>query len=380
MTARPTITARIYAVPRAGTQFVALEGLRAYAAFLIFLVHYWDCYATRALGVDLNGLRLATVPDVGTGVVYYLFASHYGVDLFFFLSGFLICKIVSRSPFEYGRFVMLRFARIYPPFVMSLAVWVYVRVGVQQWYALDAGQLVGNLLFLNALPGLGVTPFNTVTWSLFFEFVFYLSFPAVLALHSRRRVTPGTIVLFAVLFMPVALLLGGFFVRFLSFFGGALLASLPDASIREVASRIPDGLAIALYLSSTALFAQLLSYAFFVPLFVVTTFVLVVKVAYGGGPLHRAFAWTPLRYFGNVSYSFYLVHGLAIELVMNRAMESWLVPGGLAYLMTTFVASLTLGTALATALFVLTERRYFTWRRSAVDRARRTPGVAVVGG
>jgi peptidoglycan/LPS O-acetylase OafA/YrhL len=380
MSDRSTIARRIFAVPRADVGFAALEGLRAYAAFLIFLVHYWDRYATRVLGVDLNTLRLSTVPDLGTGMVYWLFASHYGVDLFFFLSGFLICKILSRPSFEYGRFLMLRFARIYPAFVLSLTVWVYVRVAVQRWYALDAGQLAGNLLFLNAVPGLGVTPYNTVTWSLFFEFVFYLSFPAVLALHPRRRVTPGAIVVFAALFMPVALLFGGFFVRFLAFFGGAFLSALPDATVRRLASQVPDGLAIALYISSTALFAHLLSYPHFVPVFLVATFVLVAKVTYGDGPLRRVFAWTPLRYLGNVSYSFYLVHGLAVELVMNDTMESWLAPRGLAYLVTTFAASLVLGIVAATALFVLAERPYFTWRRSAMNAARPTREIAVVGG
>lgn len=380
MTTPSIFARRIFAVPRGETRFAALEGLRAYAALLIFLVHYWDRYATRVLGVDLNTLRLSTVPDVGTGIVYWLFASHYGVDLFFFLSGFLVCKMLSRAPFEYGRFVMLRFARIYPAFLVSSAVWIYVRIGVQHWYALDARQLAGNLLFLNAVPGLGVVPYNTVTWSLFFEFVFYLSFPAVLALHSRRRVTPGAIVVFAAFFMPAVLLFGGFFVRFLAFFGGAVLSALPDDAVRRLASRIPEGLAIALYISATALFAQLLSYPYFVPVFLVATFLLVGKVTYGNGVLARAFAWTPLRYLGNVSYSFYLVHGLAIELVLNDTMQSWLVPGGVTFLVTTFAASLVLATVFAIALFVLAERPYFSWRRPALDSPRSTHEVAVVGG
>ena len=31
------------------------------------------------------------------------------------------------------------------------------------------------------------------------------------------------------------------------------------------------------------------------------------------GPLYRAFAWTPLRWLGNMSYSYYLIHGLALK-------------------------------------------------------------------
>ena len=31
------------------------------------------------------------------------------------------------------------------------------------------------------------------------------------------------------------------------------------------------------------------------------------------GLLHRLFNWTPLRYWGNMSYSYYLVHGLMLH-------------------------------------------------------------------
>lgn len=41
----------------------------------------------------------------------------------------------------------------------------------------------------------------------------------------------------------------------------------------------------------------------------------------------RVFSWTPLRWFGNISYSCYLVHGLALFLAVGRRF-SLAVPGG----------------------------------------------------
>jgi exopolysaccharide production protein ExoZ len=372
------LAASIFELPAAGNRFAAVEGFRAYAAFLIFLVHYCDSYATRILGIDPNSLRLSTVPDIWTGMVYYFFASHYGVDVFFFLSGFLICRMLLRPAFNYRGFVLHRIARIYPAFAISLLVWAYIGIAVQHRYLLDIAQFAGNLLFLNAVPGLGVKPYNTVTWSLFFEFVFYLTFPSILWFGNRsRRVTAGRIVVFAVLFMALALQVGAFFIRFLMFFGGAILAALPDDTLLRLARRVPDGLAVALYLATTALFAQLLEYTYFIPVFVVATFFVVLKVTHGESVLRRVFAWTPLRYLGNVSYSFYLMHGLGVELAMNFCGDTFIGLGGPVYLVATLTTSLVIGLTLATVLFVVAEKPYFTWRR--VGHVPVSEGVTTAG-
>jgi exopolysaccharide production protein ExoZ len=373
------LAAQVYEVPGAASRLAPLEGLRAYAAFLIFLVHYCDAYATAVLRVDLNALQLSTVPDIATGATYYLFASHYGVDLFFFLSGFLICRILRRPTFGYASFALHRVARVYPAFLVSLGVWAYVRIGVQHWYPLEGRQLLGNLLFLNALPGLGVKPYNTVTWSLFFEFVFYLTFPLVLAFGGRRRrMSPQAIGVFAVLFMAAALQFGPFFIRFLMFFGGALLAVLPEAPMTRFARCIPDRAALALYVASTALFAELLGYTYFIPVFLVATFVLVVRIVHGDGWLRRMFSWMPLRYLGNVSYSFYLVHGLGVELVMNRQPSLFAGLHGAVYVALTFVTALLTSVVFATVLFLVAEKPYFLWRRRAetADRTLLEPRLA----
>lgn len=235
------LAASLYELPAAGRRLNGLEGFRAYAAFLIFLVHYCDSYATRILAIDPNSLRLSTVPDLWTGVIFYFFASHYGVDVFFFLSGFLICRMLLRPDFDYRRFLMGRIARIYPAFALSLVVWACMRIAVQQWYSLDLAQVAGNLLFLNTVPAFGVTAYNTVTWSLFFEFVFYLTFPVIVCgARPSDRVTPARIAVFAAIFMPLVLQVGTFFIRFLMFFGGALLAVLPPERIRRLATCITD--------------------------------------------------------------------------------------------------------------------------------------------
>jgi len=246
---------RIYTLPNESQRFTAMEGLRAYAAFLIFLVHYFDVYGRNALGVDLNTIRFGEEQEVVTSIAFYLFASHYGVDIFFFLSGFLIYRIIKNHHFSYVNFVTSRLLRVYPTFLMSFLVWAYIRI-MLQGYPFELPQFVGNLFFLNAVPILNVQPYNTVTWSLFYEFVFYLAFPALLLLRTRAgRSGPWHVLGFGMLFMLAVLNVGPFFIRFLMFFGGALMACLRREQLVALALRMPDSGVLVGYLASTWWFA-----------------------------------------------------------------------------------------------------------------------------
>ena len=351
---------RIYTLPNESSRFTSMEGLRAYAALLVFLVHYFDAFSRNMLGIDPNSLRLGETTDVLTGVVMYLFASHYGVDVFFFLSGFLVYRIIARSGFSYSSYAKGRLLRIYPTFLVSFLVWFYIRTMLQH-YPYDISQFVGNLFFLNAVPALGVMPYNAVTWSLFYEFVFYLIFPMVLLIRTRTtRISPWQVLIFGVLFMIVILSLDSSYIRFMMFFGGAFMASIHRKQLTMLANRIPDTLVLLVYAASTLWFAYQLSYTYFTPVFLITTFLLVLKVLYGSGFLRRLFEYKWLRYMGNISYSFYLMHGLAIELVMINMTPFFSGMSKGMYFALTFPATLVLGIIISTLLFLLTEKPYFT--------------------
>jgi exopolysaccharide production protein ExoZ len=352
---------RIYEIPGRDGGLAPMEGLRAYAALLVFAVHYLDPYIRAVYDVDPNTLRLSTIEQPGLMAAYYLFASHYGVDIFFVLSGYLIFRLVSRSGFRYVPFVRRRLTRIYPAALLALVVWAFLRVEVQGWYPWDLGQVFGNLLFLNAVPQFGVTPFNTVTWSLFFELLFYITFPLILLMaREPTRIPPLTVLLFGLAMSAAAWNIGGSFVRFPMFFAGALLASIDPGYLRRMAGRIPGWFILAAFLGSTVLFAETLDYTVFTPVFVITASMFVLHVVFGDGCLSRLFAAAPLRWLGNISYSFYLVHGLGIEIVMYRFHDVFLGLPSWLHLTTTLGASLLLSILFATALFLLAERPYFS--------------------
>ena len=352
--------ARIYEIPGGSGRFRAMEGLRAYAALLILLVHYFDAYIRDVFGTDPNVLRLSHIADPALLASYYFFASHYGVDIFFFLSGFLVCRMVTRTDFQLGHFLAHRMLRIYPAALIALLMWAYIRIAVQSWYPFDLSQFLGNLLFLNALPSLDIKPYAIVTWSLFYELLFYLTFPLILLLSiAGQRLTPIRVLLFAAAYMWGLQSLEGMFVRFWMFFGGAFMATLSADQLNALARRSPAWLVMLAFAASTLVFAECFRYDYFIPLFVVTTFFFAVKVLYGDGWLNRFFSLTPLRYLGNVSYSFYLMHLLAIDLVMYRYREAFAHLNGIAFLLVTFVLCLLLSVVFATILFLVAERPYF---------------------
>jgi exopolysaccharide production protein ExoZ len=361
---------RIYELPGEASRYQSMEGLRAYAALLIFFVHYFDAFGRAAWDIDFNSFQIEQSPSVFATVCYYLFASHYGVDLFFLLSGFLICRIARKQSFKYGAFLRQRIVRIYPAFLISLTVWVVVRVFIQQWYELDISQLIGNLLFLNAVPILNVTPYSTVTWSLFYELLFYLSFPIIFFIPQARG-NRGVWIAMAYGLLLVTILqivLGGMFIRFSMFFAGILLAFFNEQQLKQVARRLPLPLVLGAYMASTLFFAAELGYSRFTPVFWITSLLLVIKVLFDTGWLTRILASEPLRHMGNISYSFYLMHGLGIEIVMRHAGTIIKNLGQGPGLLITISAAFILSFILSTVLFLIAEKWYFTWRHRTSAR------------
>src|SRR5689334_3784923 len=88
-----------------GANLKPLTSLRFFAAFWVVLFHYW-----RHLDVGF------TSPIVQRG---YL-----GVEVFFTLSGFILCHVylssVDEGRFRYGSFLWNRLARIYPLHLAAL--------------------------------------------------------------------------------------------------------------------------------------------------------------------------------------------------------------------------------------------------------------------
>jgi peptidoglycan/LPS O-acetylase OafA/YrhL len=151
---------------RQGARLAGLDVLRAVAVLLVIGRHAAPCPQQAPAGYR------AVVDSWARG-------GWVGVDLFFVLSGFLIAGLLlrehaARGRIDYGRFLLRRGLKIYPPF------WLLLAATVAMWSAAGrtppATQLAAELFYVqNYWPGL-----LPHTWSLAVEEHFYLLLPLVL--------------------------------------------------------------------------------------------------------------------------------------------------------------------------------------------------------
>jgi exopolysaccharide production protein ExoZ len=317
----------------------AMEGLRGLAILLVFVCHY--------NGIIGQQLKLpASIASLST-VIGLWGAS--GVDLFFLLSGFLIYRSALRPGLNYVSFMRRRLERIYPTFLVVFALYLVLVAlhlapsRIPPGIADGGRYLVENLLFL---PGIFDIPaFIGAAWSLSYEWFFYLAIPLivhVLQLHrwSRR----SRIALFSagvVIYVGIVLAFSGHFptfrwydpthVRMVMFASGILVyETLESAQLRaRLTPRVEYALVALAVASAVAIFimcalkssgttdgewtVQTGMYQ------VIPTFIgcaaLGLVVLRPGGILIGAFSHDWLRWTGNISYSFYLMHSIPMHIV-----------------------------------------------------------------
>jgi exopolysaccharide production protein ExoZ len=292
-----------------------MEGLRGFAVFLVFLVHYVTLARPWIPGESF------TMP-----IADALFAmGNSGVDLFFVLSGCLIYGSLLRRKQAYGAFMRRRIERIYPVFTVVFLLYLGLSFVFPNESKLPAEPaqaalyLVQNFLLL---PGiLPIEPMITVAWSLSYEMFYYLAVPVaieLLRLRERTRRWRMTLLVFLASLVGVYCALRGGHVRLVMFVSGMLLfeAMAAGREAPTLSSRCGAG-ALVLGLAGTLLpIAGSVGDSVGAGILFVAFFALCLSCFQSpNGHLARAFGWTPLRRLGNMSYSYYLLHGLALKAV-----------------------------------------------------------------
>jgi peptidoglycan/LPS O-acetylase OafA/YrhL len=173
----------------------ALTGLRAVAASWVVVYHLWALTPGDHWGPVVEPIR----PLIQSGWL--------GVDLFFVLSGFVLCHTYSAKLGPRPKlgatvsFYWNRLSRVWP-------LWAFVTVAFTGWLVLKQLTVGGNHLHESAQPSVGVLPLIEQLlmvqvwsqpqswasgaigpgWSLSAEWLAYLAFPVVvLGLHRLRR-------------------------------------------------------------------------------------------------------------------------------------------------------------------------------------------------
>ena len=334
----------------------AMEGLRAYAAWIVYLVHLFANYIPLRIGADFFDNSVLQVAEVHPMWVayYWLWSSNYGVDIFFLLSGFLIAGMVEKENFQYLRFLWHRFMRIYPTLVVSTLVYVVYGVVFRDGVVWISG-IVSTFLLLNGIPGYDFPSINVVTWSLFFEFAFYFCFPILWKLCNRNL---GLFVLISLMILvPLSMMSGGY-MRFLMFVGGVILKVLSNSDLSKIRNYFSEWMVLIIYLISTTLFVFTKNFIVFIPLYIIPAKLLVDRALNVDGALSRFLSMKPLRYFGNISFSFYMFHHLALA-IAKQILGGVNIDSNIVYLILFIVLSLMIALTLSVLCFIFVEKQYF---------------------
>jgi peptidoglycan/LPS O-acetylase OafA/YrhL len=119
--------------------------------------------------------------------VFFNFLGHYGVQAFIFISAYGLTLSYRKSQPRYGRFILHRFDRLYPAFV--LAALMFIVFQIIQTNRLIGTDLLKDLgiqlsLFANLVPGKAMAVCGP-WWFYSFIFGFYLVFPPIMWLYSK---------------------------------------------------------------------------------------------------------------------------------------------------------------------------------------------------
>jgi len=215
-----------------------------------------------------------------------------------------------------------RVVRIYPAFIAVFATYLILSFVFPAENKIPSPIWQG-LIYLAAnfflLPGLfPIDPMITVAWSLSYEMFYYLAIPLVIVLFKlRQRSSAWRVWFFSAAAAGTVIYCAAYggHVRLIMFISGVLLHEAHESRRIPSQSGFVGLLALTIGLLSTLLpMPGSAGSAIKVGILFCSFFLLCLACFRdSSAPLPRAFSWTPLRWLGNMSYSYYLLHGLTLK-------------------------------------------------------------------
>lgn len=294
-------------------RLVFLDGLRGIAALAVALLHFYT----------LGPFYSALGPLLPRPVNLIIGLSYWGVPVFFVLSGFVMAYSQRNAVIDaryLGNFALRRSLRLDPPYWVAITIalsltWLQIRHGGGRTTAMPSFANVLRHLFYLQRMSQQIIP---VGWTLCYEVQFYLFFTIVCGLgqwisrrfsNGRARVIPPTQVSLA-LFAPVMLFsvvlalpghepTGIFIDLWYMFFLGVLCCWALERRVNALWFWIG-------VLTSAAIFA---GPARVYPVAALATATVIYLVG-RAGKLSSLLGNQPIQFFGRISYSVYLLHGV----------------------------------------------------------------------
>ncbi len=312
--------------PPARSELMALTSLRGLAAMFVLAHHF----------------MFVLLQDVAKAIPSKLFLKSYlWVDLFFVLSGFVLAYVYQEHFkkavvwADYRRFMVARFARVYPLHIFMLGLFVILEA--LQWLLVAQHfpkasllatpftgsetifSLLTNFLLLQTLHWNAY--WNQPAWSISAEWLVYLTVPLLIR-HVLLAHTQVHIIFAAAMFIVLIAIEWHFGNLGLDFAGWPmLLRCFGECALGVIALRVFQQGGYARLASGgmalPALVANVLLLALPIPAVIsVLGFVwLVVCAARVPASSSHYLHWPPLIYLGRISFAIYMVHWFVLELL-----------------------------------------------------------------
>jgi peptidoglycan/LPS O-acetylase OafA/YrhL len=174
----------------AQTRLAVLDGLRGIAVLLVLWYHVWEI---SWLPAPLASLQF--IPETG----------FIGVDLFFYISGFVIvypfvkALVHAEASPTWGHFAYRRAIKIVPSYV--LCIFVLIAIGYAHFTSAGdaARDIITHLLFIHTWWSDTAGTINGVLWTLAVEVQFYALFPLIWRFFSRSPWVTAAVMIAAAL-------------------------------------------------------------------------------------------------------------------------------------------------------------------------------------
>lgn len=179
-----------------GAHFIALDHVRALAAFMVFAWHF--LHSTNGYPVPF-GIAPRLFP------LALLDEGHTGVALFMTLSGYLFAKLLDGKVISYRAFLWNRILRLVPLLFVVLLIIGIMKFAAGDWMRGYAYEIAKGVIF-PTLPNGG--------WSITVELHYYLALPVLLWMFKKSR------------FLPISLIVAAIAIRLLVYFHEGQIQSL----------------------------------------------------------------------------------------------------------------------------------------------------------
>jgi peptidoglycan/LPS O-acetylase OafA/YrhL len=333
-------------------RIIGLDALRGIAAGAVLLHHHAQYYDV------LYGGRTPLAIDLGPG--------HYGVELFFIISGFVILMTIERRR-TVRDFAVSRFTRLMPAFLAALVLASALLILLPMPFPFGHPtfwQFVANLTMAPML--FGQTVIDLPYWTLTYEMVFYIYMALCLRFGLLRSIE----------WAGLALLVAGLLFRattdvqyhhrtsivLLAYYSNFFLIGICLFRITTQRARPVTYVALVLSLAMSGLGGGERSFNSPGWLYLLLTLAFTALVWHATRRPSRWLSWPPLVFLGRVSYPLYLVHVvLGYEIIRLGVEQGWSTLHGV---IAAGVASLVVATVLHYVVEVPGER----WSRAKLAR------------